>query len=173
MTYSKKSECLDEKTTPLDLDQLELLEPGDRLIVENHMPGGGKIYTRGILRSGFKVLPYPPSLCINNELTERGGHSCTTLYSTWIDSSGKYKKYGDKRSIYRDPSGKYKKYGDKRSIYRDPDLETDRQYSYQVETQIAGKGKAFGLISRRLDDLTTMESKAQGLESINLRDLPR
>jgi hypothetical protein len=156
MTYSKKSECLDEKTTPLDLDQLELLEPGDRLIVENHMPGGGKIYTRGILRSGFKVLPYPPSLCINNELTERGGHSCTTLYSTWIDSSGKYKKYGDERSIYRDP-----------------DLETNRQYSYPIETQIAGKAKAFQSISRRLNELILAESKAQGLELINLRDLPR
>jgi hypothetical protein len=120
MTYSKKSECLDENTMPLDLGQLKLLEPGERLIVENHMPGGGKIYIRGILRSGFEGLPYPaPSLCINNELTEHGGHSCTTLYSTYMDSSGKYKKCGDERSIYRDS-----------------DLKTDRQYSYPIKQQV-------------------------------------
>jgi hypothetical protein len=155
MTYSKKSDCLDVNAIPLDVNELKLLKHGDRLIVENHLPGGSKIYTRGILLSGFKGLSYPASsLCINNERTsdkEPYGHSCTTLYSTFIDSSGKYKNCSDERSIYRDP-----------------DLETDRHYSYPVETQIAGKAKAFELIFRRLNETISIESKAQGLESIDL-----
>jgi Family of unknown function (DUF6464) len=117
---------LDADAIPLDLDQLKLLMPGDRVVVEKHLPDGFKIYTRGAVRSGFEVNPYPaPSLCINNERTSDEkpyGHSCTTLYSTFIDSSGKYKNRSDERSIYRDP-----------------DLETLREYSYPVETSMAGK----------------------------------
>jgi hypothetical protein len=97
----------------LNLDELLSLERGDRVIVEQDMGSNTKQYERGLVIRGLKDAPHlEPCLVINNELSDRGVHSSTTLYS-----------------VYLNPSGKYKDFGDERHIYRDTDL-SKREYSY-------------------------------------------